>query len=127
MLAKFAFISRHVPTPEQIRLAESKGIELVHVGDCDAFDPKCLDAWFPDDYSKRKYKGLIAVHPAVFLTAIGKHITFMGVFENRNRAAEGEKPQFVCSNLHLWNVFGNDYGSPDTCRFHHFQSGLVCV
>ena len=36
-MKKFAFISRHMPTDEQINLAAKKDVELIHVGDRDAF------------------------------------------------------------------------------------------
>ena len=88
---KFAFVSRHNPTESQVKLASEKGIELVHVGDRDAFS-------FPASEFKGGYQGVVVVHPLAALTAFtaGLHV---GVFNNVNRAPVGEKPQFETTDL----------------------------
>lgn len=108
-LLKFAFVSRHVPTQEQNDMARSHGIELHHVGDVDAFTgsvEKSLEdyCWkqtseegrtmFPSDFV-----GLVVVHPALALRYINEFS--IGVFENENRAAVGEKPQFFPKSLFI--------------------------
>lgn len=59
---KFAFITRHNPTPEQEALAAEQGIELVAIGDADAFT---LTSGFV--YEKGDFEGVIVVHPAAAL------------------------------------------------------------
>lgn len=43
-MKRYAFVSRHVPTYSQIEVAKKKGVELVHVGD--------RDAWLPRNYCR---------------------------------------------------------------------------
>ena len=94
---KFAFISRHAPTPEQHALAAEHGIELVPVGDFDAFS---VGPGFVDDFGA--FDGVVVVHPAAALRLAGSYL--IGVFENGNRAAEGEKPQFFAKDLHIYDL-----------------------
>jgi hypothetical protein len=96
-MAKFAFISRHLPTAGQMELAQAQGIELVQVGDADAFsvDP----AWV---YERGAFEGVVVVHPAAALRLSGSFI--VGVYENANRAPEGEKPQFEATALHIFDL-----------------------
>lgn len=93
---KFAFISRHVPTQTQIDLAAQKGIELVHVGDRDAFS-----------VSRQEFRGLydgaIVVHPVMALRLLSE-VFDIGVFNNVNRAPVGEKPQFETTDLVLFKI-----------------------
>lgn len=91
---RFAFISRHQPTPEQHSLARLEGIELVAVGDRDAFTVERAE--FSD------FDGVIVVHPAMALRLSGPGF-YVGVFENANRAPEGEKPHFVAKALHVYD------------------------
>lgn len=96
-MKKFAFISRHTPTREQIDLAAEKDIELVSIGDLDAFTAMA------EEVSKHGvFDGVIVVHPAAALNLIGAYA--VGVFENGNRAAEGDRPQFFAKALHIWEV-----------------------
>jgi hypothetical protein len=95
-MRKFAFISRHVPTPEQHQLCAAWGIELIPVGDRDGFtvDPAEFDVAFD---------GVVVVHPAAALI-LKDHGWAVGVFENANRAPEGEPPQFKAVALHLFRA-----------------------
>jgi len=94
-MKRLAFISRHHPTATQFELANESGYELVHVGDVDAFS---------DDLDVVKEMGCDAVccvHPAIAMkaAALGYPVS---VFENGNRAPEGEKPQFFAKKLWLY-------------------------
>ncbi|MFA7168853.1 MAG: hypothetical protein WC096_08130 [Sphaerochaetaceae bacterium] len=94
---RFAFISRHTPTHEQISLAEQQGIELIHVGDADAFTVS--PSWV---YERGAFEGVVVVHPAA---AMRLSSSFMvGVFENANRAPEGAPPQFEAKSLHIFDM-----------------------
>jgi len=97
-MSKLAFISRHTPTEEQVALAERKGYVLVHVGDRDAFSVQARE--FKD------YSGVVVVHPAAALRLLGE-CNVVGVFENENRAAEGQPPQFRAKALHLFAIDGS--------------------
>jgi hypothetical protein len=97
---KFAFISRHLPTEGQVKLAKEKGIELVHVGDMDAFTVTQQKVSQMGDFY-----GVIVVHPAAALRLVRNYQ--IGVFENANRAPEGEIPQFEAKALHVYGVFGD--------------------
>ncbi len=92
---KFAFISRHVPTQGQIELAAQKGIELVHVGDRDAFSVSHEEF--------KSFDGVVVVHPAMALRLLNTH-NQVGVFNNVNRAPVGEKPQFETTEFHLYKL-----------------------
>lgn len=94
---KFAFISRHSPTEGQIALAAKEGIELIHVGDADAFTVS--PAWV-DEHGA--FDGVVVVHPAAALRLATTYL--VGVFENANRAPVGEKPQFEALALHLFDL-----------------------
>ena len=94
-MMKFAFISRHLPTSGQVDLAAAQGIELVHVGDADAFT---VDREWVND--KGPFEGVIVVHPAAAMRLASEFI--IGVFENANRAPEGERPTFEAVALHLY-------------------------
>lgn len=92
---KFAFVTRHAATDDQIEMAIGMGIELVHVGDRDAFT---LD---PTEFAQPKYDGVIVVYPAAALRCrvFGLNV---GIFNNVNRAAVGEKPQFKAESLFIY-------------------------
>lgn len=88
----FAFISRHEPTNEQHVIANAAGVDLVHIGDLDAFTvtPEQVGA----------FEGVVVVHPAAALRLAPVYV--VGVFENGNRAPVGEPPQFKPVALHLY-------------------------
>ena len=94
---RFAFISRHTPTPAQFTLAEQQGIELIHVGDADAFTVS--PSWV---YERGAFEGVVVVHPAAALRLAGTFL--IGVFENANRAPEGAPPQFEAKSLHIFDM-----------------------
>ena len=94
---KFAFISRHQPTPSQHELAAAQGITLVHIGDADAFT---LDEGFV--HNQGNFDGVIVVHPAAALRLARQFR--IGVFENANRAPVGEKPQFEARSLQVFDL-----------------------
>lgn len=92
-----AFISRHKPTGRQVELAREQGFELLHVGDADAFrvGPGFVHEAGP-------FEAVAVVHPAAALRLCGEFI--VGVFENANRAKDGERPQFEAVALHVWDL-----------------------
>lgn len=92
-MKKFAFISRHVPTEGQIEMAKAQGIDLVHIGDLDAFSVTSKDI-------PAGMVGVIVVHPAMAMRLI--HSYSVGVFENEMRAKEGDKPTFHAKALHIY-------------------------
>ena len=95
-LQKFAFLSRHVPTQAQIQMALDEGIELIPIGDMDAFRVR------PEDINALgTFDGVVVVHPAAALQLSQKYL--IGVFENANRAPEGEKPQFEAARLYVYD------------------------
>jgi hypothetical protein len=96
-MMKFAFISRHVPTPEQQALAGDQGIELVSIGDTDAFT---VTPGFV--YDAGPFEGVIVVHPAAAMRLCQEFI--VGVFENANRAEPGQPPQFFAKALHVYDL-----------------------
>ncbi len=102
MTTNFAFISRHQPTTDQVALAEEQGITLHHVGDADAFTvgngfvhQKAADM----DVT---FEGVVVVHPAAALRLCSEFL--VGVFENANRAAPGQPPQFAAKALHVYDM-----------------------
>ena len=95
-MKKFAFISRHMPTDEQINLAAKKDVELIHVGDRDAFSVG------PDSVGLG-FDGVVVVHPAAALRLW--HYYPVGVFENANRAPEGEPPKFEAAAFHIYHIY----------------------
>lgn len=105
----FAFLSRHIPTPEQYALAIEKNIELVHVGDADGFTVTYNDIrerftqvfGIDGNLEIPKIRGVIVVHAAAALRLI-PHCT-VGIFENEQRPVEGGKPTFFPKALHLFD------------------------
>ena len=94
-MKKFAFISRHTPTQEQTGLASSKGIELVPVGDLDAFS-------ITDEQVRSfgHFQGVVVVHPAA---ALRLNYTYeVGIFENGQRTEEGKPASFFAKELHIF-------------------------
>lgn len=95
-MSKFAFISRHTPNQTQITLAASKGIELVYVGDRDAFQVR------PYDQALAECEGVVVVHPAAAMRLARYFL--VGVFENANRAPEGERPSFEAVSFQVYDL-----------------------
>ena len=95
---RFAFISRHVPTTGQQTLAADQGITLVQIGDRDAFTVNVTDII---DHNDGPFVGVVVVHPAAAMRLCDTFI--IGVFENANRAPEGEKPSFEAVGLHVYD------------------------
>ena len=100
-MKKYAFISRHIPTQGQIDLAAAQEIELIHVGDADAFT---VTTEWVYDHSEEPFDGVIVVHPAAALRLAQFYP--VGVFENANRAEPGQPPQFEAVSFHLYNLTG---------------------
>ena len=94
---KFAFISRHELTDSQLALAGEQGIELVHIGDVDAFT---VSASFVDHHGA--YEGVVVVHPAAALRLAGSFL--VGVFKNANRAPIGERPRFEAESFNIYDL-----------------------
>ena len=91
-MEKFAFISRHQPTPSQIELASKMGIELVPVGDRDGFKIS------PDEFVEGDFRGVVVVHAMAAMRCLKKGLA-VGIFNNVNRAPEGAKPTFETTEL----------------------------
>lgn len=94
---KFAFISRHEPTAEQIKMAQSQEIELVHIGDTDAFS---VTPGFV--YEAGAFEGVVVVHPAAAMRLCSEFL--VGVFENGSRAALDGKPEFFAKSFHIYDM-----------------------
>lgn len=78
-MKRFAFVSRHVPTYAQIEVAKRKGVELVHVGDRDAWNTDWLS------FERDGYHGIIVVHPwsalRAYIDTCMEIVVFNGEFE----------------------------------------------
>lgn len=98
---RFAFVSRHKPTKRQHELASEKGIELIPIGDRDAFSviPSMLDG-----HKDGPFDGVVVVHPAAALRLANDFL--VGVFKNANRAPVGEKPTFEAVELWIFDLVG---------------------
>jgi hypothetical protein len=124
MRAQYAFISRHEPTLAQWQMAARKGIDLVWVGDLDgftvtkemvieAYERKCQE--YADtapngaDYAWGwpEVTGVVVVHAAAALRLAPHWV--VGVFENGNRAPEGEKPSFEPVALHFYGAVVDEF------------------
>lgn len=93
MKKRFAFITRHEPTTEQGALAEENNIELISIGDHDAFT---------FNFNQLEgFDGVIVVHAAAALRAKAAGFA-VGVFENASRAPVGQKPTFEAVKLHVF-------------------------
>jgi len=95
---KFAFISRHTPTANQMVLAYNQDIVLVPVGDRDAFSVNVTDIM---GHENGPFDGVVVVHPAAAMRLCGSFL--IGVFENANRAPEGEKPSFEAVDFYIYD------------------------
>jgi hypothetical protein len=98
---RFAFISRHTPTPEQLALAKAECVELVPIGDHDAFEvgPSLLDG-----HPEGPFDGVVVVHPAAALRLCNDFL--VGVFKNGTRPGPDQKPQFFAEELHIYDNVG---------------------
>jgi hypothetical protein len=96
-MMRFAFISRHQMTEEQVSLAQEQGIELIPVGDMDAF---MVDAGMIDAIGA--FDGVVVAHPAMAMALARTYL--IGVFENGSRPGEGEKPQFFAKALYVYDL-----------------------
>ncbi len=98
-MEQFAFLSRHQPTAEQTALAAANGIQLVPIGDADAFgvSPSFVDA-------AGAFSGVVVVHPAAALRLAPSFI--IGVFQSAERPAVGEAPPDAprFKALHLFDL-----------------------
>ena len=98
-MVKYAFISRHKPTAEQLQLAATQGIELIHIGDTNAFSVT------PEFVNSKGYHfvGVIVVHPSAALR-LCKHFR-IGIFENEFRTPASQPQQFAAKALHLYDLY----------------------
>ena len=92
------FISRHAPTQEQIELLADQDTNIIHVGDLDAFSDDLEDR-VKALAQEHETTTVIAVHPLTCIAGLSVNCR-VGVFENVNRAPEGERPVFVCGGIH---------------------------
>lgn len=97
-MGNMAFVSRHEPTPEQFRLAADQGWNLVHVGDVDAFSPNLGE--FMHQLWSEGYRGVACVHPLIAIDSFAFGFR-VGIFRNENRAAIGQPPQFLATELRV--------------------------
>lgn len=101
-MKKMAFISRHVPTADQLKIARDKGYDLAHVGDMDAFTVQ------PSQVAALgNFDAVCVVHPAAALR-LTQHYT-VGVFENAMRHVEGGAPIFEAKALHIYCPSREDF------------------
>ena len=106
-MSKTWFVSRHEPTLAQLALVPG----LIKVPDINAFDRLAVDTLL-SQMGKNDVDRVIVVNAALALNiaalaAEREQFLCIGVFENANRAPEGEKPTFEASALHWWYV---EYG-----------------
>ena len=112
-MQNFAFISRHAPTQGQVDIAAVQGIRLLHIGDMDGFNIDFDEIAYRmtsllgdfdhtpyEGWRREQVKGVIVVHAGAALTL--SRVWPVGVFENINRAPEGEKPSYEAGNLHVY-------------------------
>jgi hypothetical protein len=118
----FGFISRHEPTLEQEYMLKGIGINITHMGDVDAFHG---DLIFSID--GRQMDGVIVVHPVLAMRYRKAGIT-VGVFENINRAKEGDKPSFGVGGVMLFSGAekGTYYHKCPGCGEAHREAHKVC-
>jgi hypothetical protein len=95
---RFAFISRHAPTDGQFALAYNQDVILVPIGDRDAFSVNVTDIM---GHENGPFDGVVVVHPAAAMRLCGSFL--IGVFENANRAPEGEKPSFEAVSFYVYD------------------------
>ena len=95
----FAFLSRHKPTQRQIDLTLAQGIELVHIGDRDAFTVEQSELF---DHDEGPFDGVIVAHPAAAMRLCGSHM--IGVFKNEHRAPIGGAVTFEAESFHIWDL-----------------------
>lgn len=96
-MQKFAFISRHAPTQDQIVMAKNQGIDLIPIGDTDAFT---VDSDFVDNHGA--FDGVVVVHPAAALRLASQFL--VGIFQNGSRPDENQKPQFFAKSFHVYDL-----------------------
>lgn len=101
-MLNFAFISRHVPTSEQYGISEQHGINLVPIGDADAFTVSIDFVLQYEVKNNIEFDGVVIVHPSAAMRLCEKFL--IGVFKNDNRAPVGEKPQFLATELHIYDM-----------------------
>ena len=99
-LIKLHFVSRHQPTAKQVELAFEKGYELVFMGDLDAFDLQVVEQFLYRIKLQNEVPAVACVHPLIAAQAILTGCE-LGVFENKNRAPEGERPTFEAVSLRM--------------------------
>lgn len=103
-MKKLAFISRHVPTQAQIDLALVQGYEIVHVGDRDAFNISIWDS----PISRGEFPAVAVVHPQLAMNFLRWGFE-VAVFENANRAPEGEKPSFEAVGMYITHPLDHEW------------------
>lgn len=122
------FISRHQPTEAQVNLAKRAGYNLIRVGDIDAFS---VTASLTMQDVVGNAEGICVVNPALAMTALMLSRPHLGqgkvvaVFENGNRAPEGEKPQFEAVSLVIFEPVGCDTGEVTVYRKQFHAEGVL--
>lgn len=101
-MRNFIFISRHEPLSSQFELAAAQGVNLIHVGDLDAFD-KLRMGRIAGLAAANKAEGVVAVHPLIAIAAFKAGLA-IGSFNNVNRAPIGQKPDFHTTEFQIEEV-----------------------
>lgn len=91
------FVSRHTPTEDQFKVAKLLGYTLVPAGDCNAFDQDEVSL-FIEEHLTGTTTAVACVHPLMVVEALRLELNVV-IFENANRAAVGEKPNFHCCGV----------------------------
>jgi len=102
----FLFCSRHTITPEQAGIAVKAGIKLIQGTDLDGFETienliTGIERSIPENLITG-IDGVVVVHPSLALKL--SMFYQVGVFENANRAPEGEKPSFMAIGLEIFDM-----------------------
>ncbi len=94
---KFAFISRHEITERQKEMAAEQDVEIIPIGDADAF------AVTPDLVKTAgQFDGVVVVHPAAAMRLAKEYK--IGVFENRLRVEPGLPVIFEEKSFHVYDL-----------------------
>ena len=94
---KFAFISRHEITDRQQSMAAEQDVEIIPIGDVDAFEvtPDLVKA-------AGEFDGVVVVHPAAAMRLASTYK--IGVFENRLRVKSGLPVIFEEKSFHIYDL-----------------------
>lgn len=96
-MLKFAIFSRYAPSPEQIALAKAKGVDLVSINQ--EFNGFTVS---PSDVGAYgQFDGVVVVHPAAAMQLCEDYL--IGVFQNRNDSAPGERRTLTATHFYIFD------------------------